>query len=765
MLGKIKLKNSGGVLAVILACSWLIPSGVLAAELEMIVVTAQKREQNLQDVPISVQAVGGDILDDMNITSFENMEIPGVHIGQDSIVVRGIGAGGNRGFELSAPMFHDGVFLSRGRQQRLAFLDVERIEFLKGPQTTYLGKNAIAGAINTISRRPTDNFEAIFEISNEFEHDEVTAFVALSGPLSDTFRARAAFKYRDIDGWIDNTANGRVGPAEEDKLFRLSAEWDVSETLQAFFKFERAEIDQFEGATQKTRCAPNDFIDPTLDNCTLDNSRAVVLEESAFPFGRDLGVIPAYVNSGDSNVELIENTAAQLILTWDIGGYELVSSTSYYEFDSEAFRKFDVSTFPVAIGHVPELVEQTSQEIKLMSPRDGSVDWIVGVYYDKNDREIDAEAIINLPPFSQRGMLGPQIAVGSFDTRESKSLAVYGEVGFDFGESWRVILGGRYSDVKHDGFATNTTNFITPVGPAPLPGFVTDSDTHDKEFQPAISLEWRPSDGTLLYASWKEGFKSGGPNARLSATDTVAYGPEFVTAYEVGAKMTLLDGAATLNIALFQSDFTDLQVQSLDTTNGLNFVTQNAASATSLGLEIDGAWAVSEEWTLFANISILDAEYDDFPSFACYAFPAQTAAEGCISDPVTNVGSQDLSGKPLVQAPDLSGSIAVEWRHPLTIGSLQLELSSRLDIFYTDDFQTAANQHPSGIQDGYSKIDLRVAIGSVDGVWSLAFIGRNLTDELTSHSIAVNGAAGSLSETSVLDRPRQIGLQFRYRWQ
>ena len=361
MLGKIQFKNSSAVLAVTLGCSWLIPASILAAELDEIVVTAQKREQNLQDVPISVQAVSGDILDDMNITTFENMEIPGVYIGQDAIVVRGIGAGGNRGFELSAPMFHDGVFLSRGRQQRLAFLDVERIEFLKGPQTTYLGKNAIAGAINTISRRPTDQFQATFEIANEFEHDELTAMVTLSGPLSDNFRARAAIKYRDIDGWIDNTANGRVGPAEEDKLFRLSAEWDISENFQAYFKIERAEIDQFEGGSQKTRCAPNDFIDPTLDNCELDESRAVVLDEAGFPFARDLGVIPSYVSSGDSNIEFIENNAAQLILTWDIGEYELVSSTSYYDFDSEAFRKFDISTFPVVIGHVPELVTQTSQ--------------------------------------------------------------------------------------------------------------------------------------------------------------------------------------------------------------------------------------------------------------------------------------------------------------------------------------------------------------------------------------------------------------------
>ena len=762
MPDKCQLKKINAVIAVVLACGWLMPAGATAAELDEIVVTAQKREQNLQDVPISVQAVGGDILDDRNITSFENLEIPGVHIGQDSIVVRGIGAGGNRGFELSAPMFHDGVFLSRGRQQRLAFLDVERIEFLKGPQTTYLGKNAIAGAVNTISRRPTDEFEGTFEISNEFEHDEITVFTALSGPLSDNFRVRAAVKYRDIDGWIDNTANGRTGPAEEDKLFRISAEWDVSDTFQAFFKYERAEIDQFEGASQKTRCAPNDFIDPALDNCVLDGSRAVVLDEAGFPFARDLGVIPPYVSSGDSIVEFIENDAVQLILTWDIGGYELVSSTSNYSFDSEAFRKFDVTTFPVVIGHVPELVEQFSQEIRLMSPRDGIMDWLVGVYYDENDRQIAAEAIVS--PTARLGFLGPQVAVGSHDDRESESLAIYGEIGFDLSDTWRATLGGRYSDVEHDGFATNTVAVITPGGPLSLPGFITDSGTKDTEFQPAVSLEWRPSDGTMLYASWKEGFKSGGPNARLSQTDAVSYGPEFVTSYEAGAKMTLLDGAATLNLAVFQSDFDDLQVQSLDTTTGLNFITQNAASASASGLEIDGAWAVSDNWTLFANVSVLNAEYDSFPSFACYAFPAQTAAQGCIIDPATNVGSQDLSGKPLVQAPDLSGSIAIEWNQPLAFGSSQLELSSRLDIFYTDDYQTAANQHPSGIQDSYSKIDLRVAIGPAEGPWSLAFIGRNLTDELTSHSIAVNGAAGSLSETTVLDRPRQIGLQFRYSW-
>lgn len=761
-----RLRISSWVFKTSIFCLLIPCPSIAATTIEEIIVTAQKREQSLQDVPLSVLAIGSEFLDDRNITSFENLELPGVHIGQgvanDNIYIRGVGSTGGRGFDQSVPLYHDGVYLSRARQQRIAFLDVERIEILKGPQPTYLGKNAIGGAISIISRRPTDQFEATLELANEFEHDEFTAFVALSGPLSDNFRMRAAAKYRDSGGWVKNVSNSRTGPAEENKLFRISAEWDVTDSFELYFKYEHAEIEEDETSRQKVLCAPNDFIDRTLDSCVLDESRAVSFNADDFPFARELGIIPPYVKDGDTFVSFVDNDAFQLIANWDIGGYMLTSSTSYYEFENRSFAKADVSTLPVTISSQPEALEQFSQEVRLASPADGRIDWLLGAYYDDIDTQVLNNAVINAA--AGRGVLGPQIGLLANFSKQAESWAVFGELGFDINDAFRTVFGFRYTDVQQDGRNTTDAFFMRPTGPVPFPPFTftEPASSDDSKFQPAVTLEWRPSEQTMWYASWKKGFKSGGPNIRLTRADpNLIFRPENVTAYEAGAKMTLLDGAATLNFALFRSEFTDLQVRSADPET-LSIVTQNAGESTSQGIELDGAWAVNERVMLFANITFLDAEYDNFPGVACYALPPQTPEQGC--DPET--GTQDLSGSTLPFAPDFSGSFAAEYRHPLgaVLGSSSLELSTRLDFFYTDSFLIGAKNNPAQVQGSYSKIDLRIGIGPEDGHWSLAFIGRNLTNEITTHFLNDTGGGGGLSLMGLLDRPRQLGLQYRYRW-
>lgn len=189
------------------------------------------------------------MLAEFSISNFYDMDIPGVNIAQggmnDYAFIRGIGqSSGNFGFENSAPYYIDGVYYGRARGTRLAWLDAERVEVLKGPVPTYLGKNASAGGINIVSRRPTDTIDAFIDLYDEFEHSERVITGSVSGPISDSFRARLAAKYRDLeDGWMDNTVLGIEEPAQEDTLFRLSVEWDVSETVSAYAKIETVEAE------------------------------------------------------------------------------------------------------------------------------------------------------------------------------------------------------------------------------------------------------------------------------------------------------------------------------------------------------------------------------------------------------------------------------------------------------------------------------------------------------------------------------------------
>ena len=213
-----------------LLCAAILAAGLpatnisYAAQLEEVVVTAQKRTESLQDVPISVAVVSGEQLDNFSITDLGELSatIPNVTIGQnatqDSITIRGVGSGANHGFEQSVGTFIDGVYFGRGRSSRSPFLDIERVEVLKGPQGVLFGKNTIAGALNVTTRKASDEFEASIE-AEYFDGDEsVGATGVVSGPLSDSVVARLVVKYRDSSGFIDNRATGDDDPEIEETV-------------------------------------------------------------------------------------------------------------------------------------------------------------------------------------------------------------------------------------------------------------------------------------------------------------------------------------------------------------------------------------------------------------------------------------------------------------------------------------------------------------------------------------------------------------------
>ncbi len=231
------------------ACAGAIPLATSAQQLEEVVVTAQKREQSLQDVPISVSVTAAERLDEFSIGGLEELSasIPNATIAenatQDSVTIRGIGSGANQGFEQPVGTFIDGVYFGRGRSSRSPFLDVERVEVLKGPQGVLFGKNTIAGALNITTRKPTDELEGSLE-AQYFEGDNsygVTGIV--SGPLTDRVAGRAVVKYSDADGFMDNRATGDDDPEVEDTLIRIALAFDASDRLRLDLKGEMSSYD------------------------------------------------------------------------------------------------------------------------------------------------------------------------------------------------------------------------------------------------------------------------------------------------------------------------------------------------------------------------------------------------------------------------------------------------------------------------------------------------------------------------------------------
>jgi iron complex outermembrane recepter protein len=701
-----------------------------AQQLEEVVVTAQKRAQSLQDVPISVSVTSGERLDNFSIADIGELSgsIPNVTIGQnatqDSVTIRGIGSGANHGFEQSVGTFIDGVYFGRGRSSRSPFLDIERVEVLKGPQGVLFGKNTIAGALNITTRKPTDEFEGSIEAEYFDGDDSVGATAVVSGPLTDNLRGRLVVKYHESNGFIDNRATGDDDPETEETVLRGSLAWDISDRLTLDLKAEVSSYDVDGRHLQMVEGGRNralfESVDPNYEE-KLDFRRST----NNPVFGRD------YDNTDAENF-----TAT---LNYDFDSLRLVSVTAFtgYEYDNNVPASW-VANLDTASKLYDEEHDQFSQELRLESMGDGAFEYILGVFYQTEeidhhqDFDFDtAQAIADgfpLPPFVGRS---------AFDlTQDTDSYAAFGQLTWHIMDNLRTTVGLRYTNDEKDlEFSRVTT------GALPFPTYSLKDSRDDSDVTPSINVQYDLGDNTMLYASFSQGFKSGGFDFE-SGED---FEEETVDAWEVGFKSTLADGAVELNAALFQSEFSDLQVAAW---NGVAFETGNAAEATTKGVELDARWQISESFMLTGAVAFLDAEYDDFPGATCTAAQQDILGSSC---------TQDLSGGDLQFSPEYSGTVNLEYFHMFGGG---MELTAVLGADFTDSYYTALDLDPNSEQDSFTKINARVQLAGQSG-WSVALVGKNLTDEKT--TMWVNDMPFFRSSFfGAIDPPRNIGIQARY---
>ena len=749
------------------------PQSAVAQELETIVVTAQKRTQSLQDVPLSVTAFSAKVLEDYGMQNFDDIAIPGVHIGtgarNESLFVRGVGSGANWGFEQSVPVYIDGTYYGRARAENMGFMDVERIEVLKGPQPTYFGQNAIAGAVSIITARPTKDFFGYVDAGYEVNSREKTLSAAVSGPFSEALRARAAFKTRNAEGWMTDVAlnNTRV-PQRKDQSLRLSAEMDISKNFKAYVKFENSDEKQYGRNRQIINCGLvnktadiGNYLDRTAtspEDCQFNNTQASSISQLLHPH------IPLEGNWG--YISKLKYDGGQVALDWDVNGYKLSSITSSYKLDFRIPQNdVDGSTKEISVISSSDINKQVSQEFRILSPQGKTFEWIAGAYFDHGDLNTsgngDLYILGNIP-------VAPALFQSAQQT--SKSWSVFGEASFKVSDQLTAKLGGRQSEVKKSTVIGLISQQLVPVGvlvPAPFipgppgtkccvlfPPFTYGASRKDSSFQPAATLEYRPAKDVMPYASVKKGFKAGGydQDSLTMPGGTLAFNPETVNSYEAGYRSRIMGGKATLNATAFRSDYKDLQVSVFSGSIGFN--TTNAAKSRTQGLELDGAVAVSNNLTLKGALIFLDAKYQSFPGASCN--PIQTLA----TPPGGNC-TQNLSGKTLQFAPEWSGNVGATLKFP--VGSLKG--STQVDVFFTAKYNTSNGQDPNTVQEGYSKIEMRFALAPPSGNWEVALVGRNLTNKYTSHWIE-SGVFGplvpGLAYQAFLDRPRQIELQAKY---
>ena len=812
-------KHALAPVALALAAVSACPVNAQSLILEEVVVTAQKRSESLRDVPISVSAMSGDRMREAQITNLESLTtfVPNFSMNQsgisNNITIRGVSSGINPGFEQSVGMYVDEIYYGRGQLARSPLFDLERIEVLRGPQPILFGKNAIAGAVNIVTAKPSDEFEGFVTALYETEEETQDYRMAVSGPITDTLSGRLSLLYRETEGVYTNTFTGENDKYEEETVVRGQLRWQPSDTFSANLKVEHAEFDdrgrnvELDQSILREDLSPGqglDYVSALNNFVALGNN--VLGFDPAIPYSGEDGQLNR-VRGGNSDFHTNESDAVVLNMNWDLGGFTLSSVTGYldYEYTQDCDCDFNSSLIFQAIGN--EAFDQFSQEIRLTSPGGDTVDYVVGAYYQTN--KLNFNDAIDVPQASLLRLLNPafsDIRTRRFADQESDTWAVFAQFTWNVSDDLRVIVGGRYTEEDKEA-TKRQQHFAGPVGsevgfPATDPSGATPNvlwalnplfgafniepydqirgDRQESQFTPQVTLQYDLGEDTMVYASYVEGFKAGGFDIRsnghpdpavvnaqnlgrgLDIRGVFEFDDEQATSYELGVK-SAIGQAAEINVAAFFTEYQDLQTSQFDGVLGFNVA--NAGEAEIKGIEADGRWLVSEGLTLSATFAYLDFEYTDFPNNQVYfGMTADVFGEANLvnADGVT----YDATGKRKEYTPEYSGGVSVEWVVP--VGGYQLR--SVYDVNYSDSYIFNPTLDPRSVQGSFVTHNLRIGVGPADGTWEVAFVGKNLSDE----DIVTFGGeaplAGSLTGGTgmayykFLDRPATYALQGTYRF-
>lgn len=676
-----------------------------------IIVTAQKREQRLQDVPISMAVVAGQQLADRAIADLVSLQefVPGffaeVTPGNSAFYIRGIGSQpGNLAIEQTVGLFVDGVYGGHARQFQAPFLDIERVEVLRGPQGALVGKNTSAGAISIVTARPTFEPEASARLTANLSQGGFGLTGIASGPLGPGVAARLAASYDDVDGYIRNSRLGGREPARRALYARGSLLIESGDLLSV--------IARVEGGSVDLRGTPSERFETPADPDLV----------------RATGGFPGFVTRDfDDTDSLIASLTADLAL----GRQQLTLISAYSRYDFVKRLDSDFGPSPVLGTEFAEEFEQFSQEIRLASGEGGPIDWIAGAYVHVNDYRLGAITAIALGPFNGQSVR---------DFRQTNhTVSLFGQLDAKLGSQLRLIAGLRYTDDRKS--ARQDRRNIGTVVPTwlatPLSGRRV-----ERIWDPSVTLQWRPDPDAMLYAGWGRGSKAGGFVGAQTTTTPAQFElePERSETVEAGAKLAVADRRLFLNIALFSTLFRDLQVSSFDAPTAA-FITSNAGRARSRGLEADLVWRLADGWRLQGALAYLDASYTDFPGAPCP-----------FDNPGCNPAANNAAGRPLPRSPRWSGSATLFGTEPIGSGlalSGEVGLNVRSRAFLEQTYNPAAAQSP------FAKLDARLALEA--GRLELAIVGRNLTNRITgNHAFGTPFSPTIISK--YIDPPRTILL-------
>jgi iron complex outermembrane recepter protein len=743
------------------------------SQLVEIVVTAQRRTENLQDVPISALVVGGAQLADQNLNNLQDLSqtMPSVHVSAagatSDMYIRGIGSGTQQSFDQSVGTFIDDIYHGRARNSINNFFDLERIEILKGPQSTFFGNNAIAGALNIVTNKPTDTFEAsaraLYGMYGQYAFEG-----AVSGPINNVLSVRVAGLIDGDSGWIKNINTNEYEPGEYNDAARVTFAFKPSQDFDATLKIEASSNRQRGDLyLQVVDCPP-----PPPFKAGAFCATALSQHLPTYTIG-DIGNEEADAAGGGTFLSNVESVLTMNYHQWD---HTFSSVTGYYKYNYT--QNLDLSATPLALATIvaPEQYYQVSQEFRVASPTDQTIEYLAGAYFQTDHLDYLQGAnfpfldgpIEGIPPFAP---LIPYLPVSQafMFSQPEHIYSLFGSASWNITDQWKLTAGLRatsdeksYSRTVAYGTGTQVYGGFVPLPPtvAPLagallgtpPGTQSGSAT-DRALMPSAKLQYQIDPKAMLYFSYARGFKAGGFNGSdtTGIAANIPYQPEHVNAYELGLKSQWLNDTLLFNLDVFRSDYTNLQVVVEEGyTTGTSFaVVRNAAASRSQGIEYEGQWVASEHFRLTTDITYLDSHYVDYPNAAPSALQQ---AEG--------LAAQSLSGRQTEYAPLWSGTVT---------GSFTVKLPNEYRItadimpYFTSAYYQIASEDAAGRQPEYVRLDARLSLESPDRHLALDLIGKNLTNRQILNLITIEGTSTG-SYLADKQPGANVAIQARYRW-
>ena len=713
--------------------------------LEEVIVTAQKRTQSLQDVPVAVSAFTGEQIADAEIRDIRSLQLlsPSVNVTQSaaayqtSISIRGIGTSGfNPGLEPSVGIFVDGVYRSRTGSAIGDFNELERVEILRGPQSTLYGKNSSAGVIGYYTKKPEFEFGGEVELGAG-NYDQKIASARITGPLiEDTLAFSLAVNYNERDGFIKNPAQGVTVNDRDRWGLRGQLLWDAGDSVQVRFIADTSE------QTELCCAAPSFINGPTTPVVAALGGTII---DPPDPFRR--------VVNFDSKMQAnMDDQGLSMQIDWDINDRVLFTSiTGWRDFESDT--DFDADFTDVELvrsqGNLTQ-IEAFTQEFRFASTGDNKIDWQAGAFFYDQDLHVEGkvhygnftnayfniltggavsglEMAFGLPPgtfyFPGTGMVSE-----IFDSN-SNSWALFGQTDIHFNDDWTLTIGLRYTDEDKTG--KGQFNVIDPWAALPLdlifgPGLgaalaptqifppATDFDEkrNEAEWSGNIILSWSINDELNSYASYARGYKAGGFNLDRAAgfeNPSFTFDPEFIDNFEIGLKSRFLNGRSQLNIAVFYQDVQDFQTTLFD---GIRFNLANAGDMDIYGVEVESQTQLTENLHWSIAVTYLDATYASYTDAPC---PIFVPAPSC-----------DLTGARKDDAPKWTGTTNMTWDKPIS-GNLALFL--RGEIYYRGERFTAGDNDPNTLIGSTTLLNASIGIHNLDRTWDVRIWGRNLNDE------------------------------------